>query len=168
MKRTFTFIQDCYRQRDWAAGLLGMAVLITAVAALSILFSKPMQIASLKRFHLASDNYGIWAIHQFVPSMYNFENKIAFSNQAENLDDVDDQDPTLITQTLNHFPAQHVTFGNYRKQHFADYNQGTFRMVSTFRNQRLVSTWKIDKHDDGKLWITRVEEQLVELSDPNE
>lgn len=126
-----------------------------------------MRVASLKRFHLASDNYGTWAAHQFVPSMYNFENKIVFSNLATKLEDVDPQDPTLIKDTLNHFPARHITFGNYRKLHFGEHDQATFRMVSTFRNQRLISTWKIDKRD-GKLWVTRTQQQLTEASDHDE
>ena len=167
MKRTLTFFRDCYRQRDWAAGLLAIAVLVTAVAAVSILFSKSMQVAALKRFHLGSKNYSTWAIHQFVPSMYNFENKIVFSNLATNLDDVDEQDPTLIKDTLNHFPARHITFGVFRKQHFGEHDQAAFRMTSTYRNQRLISNWKIDKRD-GELWVTRVGEQLIETSDQNE
>ena len=167
MKRTLNFIRDCYRQRDWAASLFGIVILVTSVATLSILFSKQMQVAALKRFHLASDNYGVWAIHQFVPSMYNFENKIVFSNLATNLDDVDEQDATLITDTLNHFPARHVTFGDFRKQQFGERDHATFRMVSSFQNQRLISTWQIDKRD-GILWVTRVEEQLTEASDQNE
>ena len=167
MKRTLNFIRDCYRQRDWAASLLGVAILATSLAALSILFSKQMKVASLERFHLASDSYGIWAAHQLVPSMYNFENKIVFSNLADNFDDVDDQDPTLITQTLNHFPARHVTFGHFRKQHFGKHDQATFQMTSSFQNQRLKSTWKIDKRD-GKLWVTRVDKQLTEVSDQDE
>ena len=167
MKRTLTFIEDCFRRRDWAAILLGLAILATSIAALSILFSKQMQVVSLKRFHLASDNYGIWAAHQLVPSMYNFENKIVFSNLADNLDDVDDQDPTLFKDTLNHFPARHITFGDFRKRHFAHHDRATFRMTSTFQNQRLISTWKIDKRD-GKLWVTRVAEQLTQASDQDE
>ena len=167
MKRTINFIRDCYRQRDWAASLLGLAILATSVAALSILFSKQMRVASLKRFHLASDNYSVWAAHQFVPSMYNFENKIVFSNLATNPDDVDDQDPTLVKDTLNHFPARRITFGDFRKRQFGEYDQATFQMTSTFQNQRLVSTWKIDKRD-GRLWVTRVDEQLTEASDQDE
>ena len=167
MKRTLTFIQDCLRQRDWAASLLGLAILVTAVAALLILVSKPMQVAALKRFHLASDHYGLWAVHQFVPSMYNFENKIVFSNLQTDFDDIDAQDLTLIKTTLNHFPARHVTFGDFRKKHFGEHDQATFQMMSTFRNQRLVSTWKIDKRD-GQLWVTRVGEELTEASNPNE
>ena len=173
MNRTLTFIRDCIRQRDWAASLLGLAIFATSLVALSILVSKQMQVASLKRFHLASDNYGIWAAHQFVPSMYNFENKIVFSNLAtdpddlDNLDDLDDQDPKLFKATLNHFPARHITFGHFRKQQFGKHDQAMFRMQSTFQTQRLVSTWKIDKRD-GQLWVTRVQEQLTEASDQNE
>ncbi|MDB2686745.1 hypothetical protein N9Y42_05995, partial [Mariniblastus sp.] len=65
------------------------------------------------------------------------------------------------------FPARHITFGVFRKKHFGEHDQATFRMVSTFQNQRLISNWKIDKRD-GKLWVTRLNEQIVEASDQDE
>jgi len=167
MKRTITFLQECYRQRDWAAGLLCLAIAVTYLAAVSILFSKPMAAASLKRFHLASDSFGLWATHQCVPSMYNFENKIVFSNLAADLDNVDEQDPTLIKSTLNHFPARIITFGDLRSLQFGKHDQATFRMVSTFQGQRLTSTWKIDK-DNQCLKVTRVDELLQETSGHDE
>lgn len=167
MNRTITFLKDCTRQRDWSAALLGVAVLATAVVALSILFSNPMKVASLKRFHLGNDDYGTWAVHQFVPSMYNFENKVAFSNLSDDLPTSNEQDHTFVTDTVNHFPARRITFGNLRKKQFGEINHGTFRMVSSYRGQRLISTWKIETQD-GVLWVRRVAQQLQETSDQNE
>ncbi len=168
MYRTITFFKDCTRQRDWSALLLGFVILVAFVATISILFSQQMRIASLKRFHLASDNFPAWAAHQFVPSMYNFENKIWFSNLATDLNNVDENDATLIKDTLNHFPARHITYGHFRQKHFGDHDQAVFKMVSTYRGQRLVSTWKINKRDDT-LWVTRIDEQLqTAASDENE
>ena len=167
MNRPITFLRDCVRQRDWPAALLAIAVLATAATALSIVFSNPMKVASLKRFHLGTENYSTWAVHQFVPSMYNFENKVAFSNLSHDLVVVDKHDHTFVTDTVNHFPARRITFGNLRKKQFGEIDQGTFRMVSSYGGQRLISTWKIETRD-GVLWVTRVEQQLQETSAPNE
>jgi len=167
MNRTITILKDCTRHCDWAALLLGIAILATAVTALSIVFSTPMKVASLKRFHLGNDNYGIWAAHQFVPSMYNFDNKVAFSNHSSDLAVANEHDPTFTTDTLNHFPARHITFGNLRIKQFGEIDHGTFRMVSSYRGQRLISTWKIDTRDDVLL-VTRINQQLQETSDQNE
>jgi len=159
MNRTIIFLKDCIRQRDWAAVSLGIAVLATAITAISIVFSTPMKVAALKRFHLGTDNYCTWAAHQFIPSMYNFENRIAFSNLPGDLASPDEHDDTFTTR--------HITFGDWRIKQFGETDQGTFRMVSSYRGQRLTSTWKIDTRD-GVLWVTRIDQQLQETSDHNE
>lgn len=166
MNRTITFLKDCTRQRDWPAMLLGLAVLVTAATAISILFSNPMKVAALKRFHLGTDNYATWAAHQFVPSMYNFDNKVSFSNFSYDLAVVDEFDHTFTKDTVNHFPARCITFGNLRHKQFKELDRGTFRMVSSYRGQRLISTWKIEKQD-GVLWVTRLDQQQ-ETSDQHE
>ncbi len=167
MKRTITFLKDCTRQRDWSAALLGLVVLATAATALSILFSNQMKVASLKRFHLGTDSYNVWAAHQLVPSMYNFDNKVSFSNFSYDLAVVDPYDHTFVTETINHFPARRITFGNHRRKQFGEIERGTFRMSSSYRGQQLISTWKIEKQD-GVLWVKRLDQQVQATSDQHE
>ena len=124
-------------------------VLILAVAAwtLSIIFSPSMRDMALKRFHLGSDSYPIWAAHQTVPSMYNFENRVQFTNELLGEAAFDPQDETYIKQTMNHFPARFITFGDHLAQCFLERPQGTFEMSSTFGDTELVTRWEIQQPD---------------------
>ena len=103
---------------------------------------------ALKRFHLGSDSFALWAAHQTVPSMYNFENRVQFTNEL--LDDApfDANDETYVRQTLNHFPARYITFGGLLPSCFSQRREGTFEMSSTFGDTELVTRWEIDQHPE--------------------
>lgn len=148
MLRSIRFLTASVAERDY--GGLGVLVLILAVATwtLSIIFSPTMRDMALKRFHLGSDSYPIWAAHQTVPSMYNFENRVQFTNELLGDAPYDPKDDTYLQYTLNHFPARFITFGDYLSPCFSQRRQGTFEMSSTFGDTELVTRWKIQPQPD--------------------
>ena len=168
MIRPAKFITESYRQRDWfAIFLLGLVLTIVAWI-ISILFSSTTRQNAMQRFQLASPNFLGWAAMAPVPAMYNFENQIQFGNELIGGEaPFDEEDESWFSKSVNHFPARRITFGNLRKKQFGEINHGTFRMVSSYRGQRLISTWKIETQD-GVLWVRRVAQQLQETSDQNE
>ena len=138
-----------------------------AMAAISILFSQTMKEAALKRFHLASRNFSAWAIHQMVPAMYNFENRIKFSNVIDAEGDFDAGHRSYLHETVNHFPARFITFGDQRHV-FANGRQGMFEMTSTHGDTTLISRWElIGDASSKKIHIQRVFEQFQYSASPS-
>ena len=159
MSRGWRFLIQCFQQRD----LLGLAVLVAlvvaGVAAVSILFSQTMKEAALKRFQLASDTYPQWAIHQAVPAMYNFENRIKFSNVIDKAGNFDTEEKSYLSDAVNHFPARFITFGDQRHV-FAKGREGMFEMESVFGDTALISRWEITRDQPNQLTVNRVEQRI--------
>lgn len=159
MNRGWEFLIQSIRQRD-LFGLAVFALLVVAgLAAVSILFSQTMKEAALKRFHLASDTFPQWAIHQVVPAMYNFENRIKFSNVIDKSGHFDSQEKSYISDTLNHFPARFITFGAHRYV-FSKVRTGMFEMESVFGDTALISRWEITPDSQKRLTVNRVEQRF--------
>ena len=104
--RAGKFLIHCAQQRDWFGLALFGLLIAVAVAAVSILFSQTMKESALKRFQLASDSFPQWAVHQMVPAMYNFENKIKFSNVIDEQGHFDTSEDSYWEEAVNHFPAR--------------------------------------------------------------
>jgi len=149
MLRSIRFVSACVTARDYAG--IGLLLLILAVVAwtLSIVFSPAMRDMAMKRFHLGADSFPLWAAHQTVPSMYNFENRIQFTNELLGDAPFDPTDGTYTKQTLNHFPARFITFGDQIPTCFSQRRQGTFEMRSTFGQRELVTRWQIQQADSS-------------------
>ena len=149
MFRSIRFLSASFAARDYAG--VGLLLLILAVATwtLSIIFSTATRDMAMKRFHLESDSFPLWAAHQAVPSMYNFENKIQFTNELLGDAPFDPADETYTKQTLNHFPARFVTFGDQLSTRFSQRRQGTFEMSSIYGDRELVTRWQIQQADSS-------------------
>ncbi len=147
MLRSIRFLSASLAARDFAG--IGLLVLILSVIAwtLSIIFSPTMRDMAMKRFHLGADSFPLWAAHQSVPAMYNFENRVQFSNELLGDAPFDPTDKTYGKYTLNHFPARFITFGDRVPTCFSEQRQGTFEMSSTFGERELVSRWQIQQVD---------------------
>lgn len=148
MLRSIRFLSASVAARDYVG--LGLLVLILAVATwtLSIIFSPAMCDMALKRFHLGSDSFPLWAAHQTVPSMYNFENRVQFTNELLGDAPFDPNDETYTKHTLNHFPPRFITFGDRLANLFSQRRQGTLEMSSTFGDTELVTRWEIQQQAD--------------------
>ena len=159
MNRGWAFLIQSIQRRD-LLGLAVFAALVAAgVAAVSILFSQTMKEAALKRFQLASDTYPQWAIHQAVPAMYNFENRIKFSNVIDNAGNFDTQEKSYVSDAVNHFPARFITFGGQRHV-FANGREGMFEMESVFGDTALISRWEITREQPNQLTVNRVDQRF--------
>jgi len=144
MFRSIRFLTATFAARDpFGLGLLALIIAVVTWT-LSIAFSPTMRDMAMERFHLGSDSFPVWAAHQAVPSMY-----MQFTNELLGDAAFDPQDPTYIQQTLNHFPARFVTFGNRLPMFFSETRQGTFEMSSTFGDTELVTRWEIQQSPDA-------------------
>ncbi len=108
----------------------------------------------------------MWAAHQAVPSMYNFENKVQFSNQVLGDRSFNPADDSYRSMVLNHFPGNIITFGDWAPTLFACQREGTFEMCSRYQNRLLLSRWTIRSPGDGKpMVIQRHSEQWMDQVD---
>lgn len=151
MKRPKEFFQSIFRHHDWGAALLFSWIIVVVGWSISMLFSTVMKDMALKRFHLASESFLCWAVNQSVPAMYNHENQIQFSNQLLGDEPFGSNDATYVKETLNHFPARFITFGNQIPRCFQRQQQGTFEMRSRFADTTLTTRWEIQKNAEGTL-----------------
>ena len=103
--------------------------------------------ASMRRFHLVTPSFALWAIAQPMPSMYSFANTFDVRTSAP----VDYEMMVVDTayagvrhpdclhrEYVNHYPSQVVTFGEVR---LGLCRPGEPRWVvtsSTYRGQRLI------------------------------
>lgn len=104
---------------DWQAAILVLVIAGVAGWLALMPFSQTMQMTSLKRFQLATENFSGWAIQQPIPAMYNFENRywadrrpidsmrLSFGVEAARSSGIE-------TNYLNHFPARAFTFAESR------------------------------------------------------
>lgn len=130
--------------------------------------SSSVQEMYLKRFHLASNSFGTWAIQQTIPSMYNFENKYWFMQQRISQSDLDelansetrvlikDPDAKIKSNMLNHFPTRVATFADKRIQ-LKDDPRGFFYFRSRYRHKEIRTTYKLDPGTESEFSIKRVE-----------
>lgn len=136
-------LRDYLRTRDFLG--IGLLVLILGVSmwSVSILFSAAMRDMAIQRFHLGSDSFPTWAAHQTVPAMYNFENRIRFTNDLLGEAPFHTSHTNYRERTLNHFPGRYVTFGNNHFPCFSKQRQGTFELSTTFGDTNLTTRWEI-------------------------
>ena len=145
------FMTESASQKDgFAFAILGIALLVAGWKT-SILFSQTTRRMEMERFQLASSSWTTWALLAPVPSMYNFENRIQFTNRG-----------TFFKCPVNHFPARCITFGEFAPTWFEKNRDGTFEMSTMFREHELTSVWTIEPQADGLMYVRRKSETWVD------
>lgn len=156
-----TKLSEFVHQKDW----LGMFVValgaIIACWAVSILFSQTTRELAMRRFQLASPSFTSWAAISPVPAMYNFENRVQFTNELAGSGPLNESHDSWFENPVNHFPARCMTFGDFASQCFAENRQGTFEMSTRFRGTELISRWEITENSDGVMTVRRVSEDWM-------
>lgn len=162
MFRPGKIVSTCFSQKDW----LGLFVIACGVVVscwiLSILFSQTTRKSAMQRFQLASPSFASWAAQGPVPSMYNFENSIQFSNELAVDGPLDEKHESWFWCPVNHFPARCMTYGEFAPTWFGEQRQGTFEMSTRFRETELISRWEVEEQSDGVMTVRRIVEDWVQ------
>ncbi|MFK7767358.1 MAG: hypothetical protein AB8B55_09065 [Mariniblastus sp.] len=154
--------------------ILGVALWIVALP-----FSTTVQDTYLKRFHLDSKNFVAWAVQQPVPAMYNFENRVCFSDReisetefaqalvrapdeklARVIGPVDEETDSAhqsvpVFKTINHFPTRAFTFADAIYEHKENLN-GFVYMTTRYRGRELRSVFQITPVADSEFEVKRL------------
>ncbi len=110
------------------AVLLATAALISSMA-----FSSDIQKMMMRRFHWRDTSFLHWSALQFVPSMYNFSNRIELS-------------PGISSLQVNHFPMRVITFNPKTREQLA-VSEGPYRVTlsSHYRSTQLETIYELDR-----------------------
>ena len=158
MFRPAKFVSECFRQKDWLGLFVFACGTLISCWIVSIVFSQTTRELAIRRFQLASPSFSSWAALAPVPSMYNFENRIQFTNELD-VEGGLGTDPFSIQ--VNHYPARCVTYGEFSPKWFASERQGTFEMSTRFQEMELVSRWEVTE-SDGTMTVDRISEDWIQ------
>jgi hypothetical protein len=165
------FILQVWNPKDVASKILLIVIVAVAIWIAALPLSSTVQESYLRRFHLASPNFAVWAIQQPVPAMYNFENRVWASPMPATFDELYamQPDPTdsqstnaveqvekIETDSVNHFPTRAFTFGDSRsflKQNPSWY----FYLRSRYRDLEIRSGFQISPVSETEVQVNRLE-----------
>lgn len=112
---------------------------------------------TMKRFHLQTEHFVVWAVQFPVPSMYNFSNRVRIRNTPpiqDSLLGMDDEFALIIGtasewRMINHFPTRSFTFADGRYFHLRDGQPRWFDLESSYRGQTLSSEFYLEPVSSG-------------------
>ncbi|MDM4016363.1 hypothetical protein [Roseiconus lacunae] len=118
---------------------------------------------TMRRFHLTTDSFALWAIQAPVPAMYNFGNQYEISDLPDGLITpvLDSTRPRYI----NHFPTRLLTFANGRYSLCHEGRHCYLTVRSSYRGQTLVSKILARPLGEGRYEWIRQSSEFVDLSD---
>ena len=161
----------------WNTKDVASKILLTVIVGVSIWIaalplSSTVQETYLRRFHLSSPNFAVWAIQQPVPAMYNFENRVWASQMPADFVELYDsmhpdpthgqstnaaeQDKGIETDPVNHFPTRAFTFGHTRS-FLKQYPLSYFYLRSRYRDLEIRSGFKISRVSETEVQVNRLE-----------
>lgn len=126
----------------WSVVLFYSILLSLYLIVAGVNFFSCMQSLAMKKFHLGAHPYGRWAMCQFFPSMYSFQNEILISPRLLTDAFQGRSGPDLVRITVNHYPMRMIYFSNDRvniARHIPVY----VYLRSRFRNKEMVSSYVI-------------------------
>ena len=160
MVHRFKILWELIRQRDFPTIGLCFAIFLTGVFLLSLPFCPWSQRQIMQKFHLKSDTFAAWAVFQFVPSMYNFDNETwvsqhPFPNQFD--DDWNKDRSDTIHYWLNHYPLRYASFSNDMRAKYRKSGQPVYFYIrSRYRQNEMISVYELESPDGRTFNLKRV------------
>jgi hypothetical protein len=122
-------------RRDPLFALIVFGICVVTFWLLLMPFYPAIARMTLRRFHLASGSFAVWAALAPIPSMYNFGNRYEIRDLPEDLFTpvLDSTRPRYI----NHYPTRVLTFANGRYSLLHDGQDRWLTFWSSYRGQKL-------------------------------
>ena len=142
------------RPRDY--GFLAIVSLLVVITLWLLLTPLVPAIASatMRRFHLGSKSFALWAIQFPIPPMYNFANRYEVDSLPPGM-----VDPILLTSEkryINHFPARIVTFADGRYDYLREGSDRWVTIETAYRGQTITTRWHLEAKDPGGFRLNRL------------
>lgn len=139
-------------------GFHAIVLLVTSVALWLLWTPWSAQISrtSMRRFHLQSGSFFVWAAQFPIPSMYNFANRCVVEKYSPGLIDPLFAEDAEEKRYINHFPLRCVTFADGRYMHFRDASDRWITIDTTYRGRKLESRFHAKPNPDGGFELIRL------------
>lgn len=124
-----------------AYGLFALCLFYAAYT-LAIALSPRVAIFAMARAQLADDDFVRWAVFAPAPFMYNFENRVLVSPAPLATRELEAR-PAADWLFLNHYPARALTYFDLRSRLFARPSRSYVYLESRYREQRLVTSYRV-------------------------
>ena len=146
------------------AGYYAIVLLVLVIASWLILTPLVPAVAActLRRFHLRTSTFALWAAQFPIPAMYNFANTYRVTKTppdgadesdgtdgSDESDESDGMDDFEGTRYANHFPARLITFVDARSRYLVDGEDRWYVIRSTYREQRIESRFHLRPQPAG-------------------
>lgn len=148
------------RSRDPLYVVILLGVCVVSVWLLLMPFYPTIARATLKRFHLQTDSFALWAIQAPIPAMYNFGNHYEIRDLPEDLITpvLDSTRPRYI----NHFPTRVLTFANGRYSLLHPGQDRWLTFWSSYRGQTLETKVHAKPVGEGRFeWVRESSEFMT-------
>ncbi|MCA9137967.1 MAG: hypothetical protein KDB00_14445 [Planctomycetales bacterium] len=150
------------RSRDPLFVVIVVGIVCVTVWLLLMPFYPAIARMTMRRFHLSSESFAVWAAQAPIPSMYNFGNQYEIRDLPEGLITpvLDSTRPRYI----NHFPTRILTFANGRYELLRKGQDRWTTYWSSYRGQRLETKVHAKPIGEGRFQWVRESSEFV---DPN-
>ena len=159
-------------KRYWREDPVFVLVMVGVLTVTAWLLATPVvgwvSMATMRRFHLHSENYVTWAAQFPIPAMYNFANRFRYRRvygddvPIESIVPVFDLEgqsvnPPEMTpwRYLNHFPTRVMTFADGRYRYGRTGWPYEFEIESRYGDQLVRSLFRWRRTEEGVYVITR-------------
>ena len=148
------------RRRDPLYVLILLGVCTVSLWLLLMPFFPAIARVTLKRFHLQTDSFALWAVQSPIPAMYNFGNQYEIRDLPDGLITpvLDSSRPRFI----NHFPTRVLTFANGRYSLLHPGQDRWLTFWSSYRGQTLKTMVHAKPVAEGRFEWVRESSEFVE------
>jgi hypothetical protein len=122
--------------------------------------------STMRRFHLHTNSFAVWAIQQPIPPMYSFANRTEIrtvppAEQERQAEDGQHGKGWIGGRMINHFPTREFTFANARLRYLRQRKPRWYRLRSTYRGQHVESLYRLQPAAGGGWKVTLQEAMTV-------
>ena len=109
---------------------------------MSINFFPSAQKIAMRKFHLTLRPFSIWALWQFVPSMYNFHNELFVTTEPLPLSLKGRDGQEVLHFSVNHYPLRMIYFTSSRRSAFMSPSLYLY-LRSVYRQEEITTSYLI-------------------------
>ena len=139
-----------------------LGVCIVSVWLLLMPFYPAIAKSTLRRFHLETDSFALWAAQAPIPAMYNCANEYEIRDLPEGL--ITPVIDTTRARYINHYPTRVLTFANGRYTLLSPGQDRWVTMRSTYRGITLESKVHAAPMASGGFFWHRQSSEFVDPS----
>jgi hypothetical protein len=138
-----SFARSLRANSDGFGAAIACAIALYVALTLALAVSPTTQQWLMRRFHLGSASFALWAAAQPSPWMYNFENRVLVAPRPLSRAELEAPPDGLRWEQVNHQVARRITFCDGRARELKEPGDHYFYLESRYRDQRVRSAFHV-------------------------